>query len=255
MKNMVVIYPQDNINENAVDSYFKLECISLQNTIDTYLIKNLNNIPQNSIILYRGYMLNDLDYLHLINEIYKNQCIPFTIYDSYINCHYFDMWYDLCKDITANSIIIKDDENLINNIVKLVPWDKYFIKGRVKSNSLGSISTNINDTIRIINEIKQYYDSDGFFVFREYEEYITNSEQRYFVMNDKIYTDDKDIPDIIYSIKEKIASPFYTIDIAKRIDGVDRLIEIGDGQVSDRKNLSMITFIQMIREANELINK
>jgi len=38
---------------------------------------------------------------------------------------------------------------------------------------------------------------------------------------------------ILDAVKHLIASPFWSVDIAKRMDDEFRIVEIGDGQVSD----------------------
>jgi hypothetical protein len=40
--------------------------------------------------------------------------------------------------------------------------------------------------------------------------------------------------------------PFISIDVAEREDGVLRLLEIGDGQVSDRKKWGLQRFAAMV---------
>ena len=44
---------------------------------------------------------------------------------------------------------------------------------------------------------------------------------------------DAAIPEPVAFCAEAIASPFFSVDIARRADGVERIVEIGDGQVSD----------------------
>jgi hypothetical protein len=48
---------------------------------------------------------------------------------------------------------------------------------------------------------------------------------------------------------QRIASPFFSVDIAERRDGVLRIIELGDGQASDRKHWPVTRFVQMLASA------
>jgi ATP-grasp domain, R2K clade family 3 len=47
---------------------------------------------------------------------------------------------------------------------------------------------------------------------------------------------------------ETIASPFFSVDVARRVDGVERIVEIGDGQVSDLVGWSVERFVNIWRE-------
>jgi hypothetical protein len=47
---------------------------------------------------------------------------------------------------------------------------------------------------------------------------------------------------------EAIASPFFSVDVARRSDGVERIIEIGDGQVSDLVGWSVERFVDICRD-------
>jgi hypothetical protein len=39
--------------------------------------------------------------------------------------------------------------------------------------------------------------------------------------------------DLVLEVAKRISSPFFSVDLITREDGVQRVIEIGDGQVSD----------------------
>jgi len=45
---------------------------------------------------------------------------------------------------------------------------------------------------------------------------------------------------------QRVASPFFSVDVAERRDGILRVIEIGDGQVSDRKHWPAERFMRML---------
>lgn len=47
-------------------------------------------------------------------------------------------------------------------------------------------------------------------------------------------------------LRFRFASPFFTVDVALRRDGVLRIVEFGDGQVSDRKHWSCQSLIRML---------
>jgi ATP-grasp domain, R2K clade family 3 len=47
---------------------------------------------------------------------------------------------------------------------------------------------------------------------------------------------------------DAISSPFFSVDVARRADGVDRIVEIGDGQVSDLVGWSIERFVNIWSE-------
>jgi len=71
---------------------------------------------------------------------------------------------------------------------------------------------------------------------RRVEQYIDNTELRYFVFNGLAYSPNGSIPDILTSIVKLVDAPFFSADIVQRADSVLRLVELGDGPVSDKKH-------------------
>lgn len=68
---------------------------------------------------------------------------------------------------------------------------------------------------------------------RRVEEFIPESEQRYFVLNAQTHSATGDVPPIVEQCAQRIRSPFFSVDVVQRGDGVLRIVEVGDGQVSD----------------------
>jgi hypothetical protein len=54
------------------------------------------------------------------------------------------------------------------------------------------------------------------------------------------------VPEIVQRIAERIDSPFFSVDIVLALDDTLRLIELGDGQVSDRKKWPANRFVAML---------
>lgn len=70
---------------------------------------------------------------------------------------------------------------------------------------------------------------------RRLEDYHPASEKRYFVWRGKAHAHDGDVLEIVHEAAKLVSSQFFTVDVARRSDGVLRIVEQGDGQVSDRK--------------------
>jgi hypothetical protein len=88
---------------------------------------------------------------------------------------------------------------------------------------------------------------EGGLCVRRVEDFIAGSERRYFVLNRKPYAAEPGgaIPGPVACCAEAIASPFFSVDVARRADGIERIVEIGDGQVSDLVGWSVGRFVEI----------
>jgi hypothetical protein len=43
------------------------------------------------------------------------------------------------------------------------------------------------------------------------------------------------VPEVVEVAARRVDSPFFSVDTIRRRDGTTRIVELGDGQVSDRK--------------------
>lgn len=61
------------------------------------------------------------------------------------------------------------------------------------------------------------------------------TEQRYFVVDGQpfVASPNAPIPNIVSICAERIDSRFFAVDVVDRADGCKRIVELGDGQVSD----------------------
>jgi hypothetical protein len=55
---------------------------------------------------------------------------------------------------------------------------------------------------------------------------------------------------MVTTAASRISSPFFTVDVARREDGTLRIIELGDGQVSDRKHWSSERLLALLRASS-----
>ncbi|MEO1444701.1 MAG: ATP-grasp domain-containing protein, partial [Cyanobacteria bacterium J06635_11] len=46
----------------------------------------------------------------------------------------------------------------------------------------------------------------------------------------------------------RVSAPFYSVDIATTVEGTLQVVELGDGQVSDKKNWPLDRFVDMLIE-------
>ncbi len=193
-------------------------------------------------------MLNTEEYRQLHRAVALHGGTMLSSVDDYIRNHHITGWYERCREFTPETVITSADANFDELICDL-RWPAYFVKDYVKSltTNRGSIAENADEIREIIKLIAHYRgEIEGGVCLRHIEYFIDNTEHRYFILNKVVCSADNNIPHIIYDIADKINTPFFSADIAENTEGELRLIEIGDGQVSDIKEWDMEKFISML---------
>lgn len=259
---MQIVYPSDYFNRKKVDDVFEdeynhaknsgLTCLllSTQHTSDgKYLLSQ--SLEPDVPVLWRGWMLKPEEYQRLHRAVSDNGCKMLVSCEDYVSCHYITGWYDACKKYTPETVF-SPPEGDFDLITASLNWPAYFVKDYVKSltTSRGSIATSADDIREVIQAIETYRGGiEGGISLRKVENIIQESERRYFCLNHQVYASDDVVPGRLTEIARCINSPFFSIDVAENDTGELRLIEIGDGQVSDIKEWHAEKFIQMLGSA------
>jgi hypothetical protein len=160
---------------------------------------------------------------------------PFTTPQAYALCHHLPNWIALLADLTPETCVLPPDADFTTEIARL-GWGKVFVKDFVKSlkTSRGSVAETSDDVAAIIAELKHFRGTlEGGLCVRRFESFIAQSETRYFVIDGVAHGPQGKTSPLAIECAKRIASPFFSVDIALRADGVERVVEIGDGQVSD----------------------
>jgi hypothetical protein len=91
---------------------------------------------------------------------------------------------------------------------------------------------------------------EGGLCVRRVEPFVADSERRYFVLDGKAFSANGDpVPPLVETVAPRIPSRFFSVDVICRTDGVMRIVEIGDGQVSDLVGWSAGAFVGIWAEA------
>jgi hypothetical protein len=207
------------------------------------------NIPANSDVVYRGWMVKSEEYAALTRAIEASGAKPFTDLNEYLSTHHLPNWHSLLSDLTPETRVYPQDADIIAELQQL-NWDRYFLKDFVKSlkTSRGSVIHDPSEAPAIIAEMLEYRgEIEGGLCVRRYEDFIPESEQRYFVLEGIGYSasDTNSLPDIFQQCSERICSKFFSVDVVQRRDGELRVVEIGDGQVSDLVGWTPSAFASM----------
>ncbi len=257
---MIFLFPGDYFNYKKVDDMYLDEMTSLQQagfTTATISIESLSSpIPKVSEILspkteviYRGWMLTPSDYQLLVREIERLGTTAYISVANYLATHYLPNWYHSIADLTPETKFYPCDDRLESEL-NILGWEKFFIKDYVKSlkTSLGAIIDRPSEIGAVIAEMEKFRGTiEGGICVRRVEYFIPESERRYLVINGKPFAanETENIPKIVEKCANRIESKFFSIDIIDRRDGVQRVVEIGDGQVSGLVGWSTARFAQI----------
>lgn len=192
-------------------------------------------IPADATVVYRGWMVSGPEYDSLAKSIQSRGGRPLTSPEAYRTCHYLPNWYPLVEQLTPETRVFPTDANLTAELSTL-GWGKFFLKDYVKSlkTSAGSVVSKPEDAQVVVSEMEKFRGTiEGGVCVRRFEAFRPDSETRYFVIRGVPHAALGEPPDIVWECARRIPSPFFAVDIAFREDGVLRVVEIGDGQVSD----------------------
>ena len=212
-------------------------------------------IPKDAVVLYRGWMLSKAEYDFLLCGVERLGARIFISTDQYISTHHLPNWYHLIKEFTPETVIT-NPESITSDYIAKLGWNGLFVKDYVKSlkTSLGSRIDDFTKLPLVIAEMRHYRGGiEGGLCLRELEDFEPDSEIRFFVYSGVPFGPDPNmkIPDIVVHASSLVRSPFFSVDVAKRVDGVLRIIEIGDGQVSDLVGWSEKRFLEIFKPTNQ----
>lgn len=252
------LFPSDPFSPRAADELFREQMSALTEAgfsasvvPDTVVEegKPLRGIPAGSRVVYRGWMLRPDGYERLAAAIENAEATPFTTAEEYVAAHYLPNWYPLVREFTPETRVFPPDEKLVMRLEAL-GWDAYFVKDYVKSlkTSFGSLIHEPSQITQVLAEMHKFRgEIEGGVCIRRVEDFQPDSERRYFVLEGRPTGPDasEEIPDLVRTCAERIPSPFFSADVAKRQGGRLRIVEIGDGQVSDLVGWSPTGFAQL----------
>jgi hypothetical protein len=180
-------------------------------------------------LLLRGWMFKPSEYNQLQQLVESRGLRLITSAEEYRSCHWLNGWYDRLKDFTAETSY---SESAISD------WGQAFVKDQVKSCTVAGppIVSNLEELEALKARMVEFRgEIEGGLCFRRVESYL--QETRLFVWHGRIHGLNLEARarELAEQVSSRIHSRFYTIDLGLRQDGVWRLIELGDGQVSDLK--------------------
>ncbi|WP_404941121.1 ATP-grasp domain-containing protein [Pseudomonas danubii] len=260
---MHLLYPSDPFDpkrpdEHYLDEYEAVLAAGLNASLFSFedfesgRFKASPALPDDEPVLYRGWMLTPEGYGALLEHLHAKDAKEFTSLAHYRHCHHLPEWYPLLARYTSETRVLAPDTDFIQALADL-NWPGYFIKDYVKSlnTGSGSLVDSPADIAPLVERMRQYRGQiEGGICVRRREDYLEDSERRYFVLNGKAHAAQGEVPALVNECAALIDSRFFSVDVVLRADGVLRLVELGDGQVSDRKEWSAQRFAAMLGAAD-----
>jgi hypothetical protein len=202
-------------------------------------------------VLLRGWMLTVGQYETLADLLAGRHAPLFTCVAHYRLCHHLPEWYPQLQTYTPDTVFAPEGADY-EVALSAKSWDRYFVKDHVKSLSTGrgSFCRSVVEIESVVKELRKYRgDIEGGVAIRQVEAFRRETEDRYFVVRGKAFSRTGEIPDAVAVAARQIASPFFSVDTVLRDDGVLRIVELGDGQVSDRKQWTVGQMLEVIKAA------
>ncbi|MGO2155543.1 MAG: ATP-grasp domain-containing protein [Serratia proteamaculans] len=245
---MQIIYPDDYSNLHKPDEAFEQEYLCARDSgIHCLLLASeaaamgkyqfSGPIEPYAPVIWRGWMLTADEYRQLHGTVTAQGGEMLESPEDYICNHHITGWYERCQAYTPETVITTHDADF-ESLTRQLQWPAYFVKDYVKSltTSRGSIARNAEEITEILRLIVQFRGHiEGGVSLRRVEEFVNNSERRYFVLNGRVFSSDEQVPEFVNEVARCVDTPFYSIDVVENSVGELRLVEIGDGQVSDIK--------------------
>lgn len=219
-----------------------------------------------SPLLYRGWMVQPKAYRQLEAALAARDVTLTVSTDHFERCHHLPNWYSLAVDQTANSVWtasadLEDFSAALEQLGSGAAVIKDFSKSEKAYWDEAMFIPDVTDTdaarrvaSRFIELRDDYF--DGGFVIRRFENYEPGECRSWWVNGVCVLvTAHPDTPDTTPDIDPddlprlaETPSPFFTMDVARNVDSRElRIVELGDGQVSDRPvSTSADRFIEAI---------
>ncbi|MBD2608607.1 ATP-grasp domain-containing protein [Scytonema hofmannii FACHB-248] len=257
---MRFLFPSDYFNPNKADAAYLEQVASMQNagfatsvisleSLGSDLSKIIPVPTPDSKVVYRGWMLSPGDYELLVSVVESTGASVLTSKAEYLATHYLINWYPLITDLTPETKFYSVDDDLQSELNRL-GWNGFFIKDYVKclKTSVGSMIDKPSEIETVVAQMQKFRGSiEGGICVRRIEDFVSETERRYFVVYGKPFAalPDEEIPEIVSECAKRIRSQFFSVDVIERKDGTKRIVEIGDGQVSDIVGWTVERFTQL----------
>ncbi|MFG3421005.1 ATP-grasp domain-containing protein [Micromonospora sp. NPDC048063] len=265
---MMLLVPADVLRPRRPDEHFADEAeAARQAGIDVAVIDHdafvrgqadgaaVDRVPKSADAVYRGWMLRSEQYAALVRALAGRGATVRTSPEHYRRAHELPGWYPAIEGHTPESVWTSgDDRRGFLHACAALGCGPAVLRDYSKSMKHywheASFIPDVADrdaAWRVAGRFRQLRGDDfaGGFVLRQFESFVGAEVRTWWVEGScRLVTAHPDTPEHQPPTKLDLAAveasmqaldlPFVTADLALRDDGRWRIVEIGDGQVSDR---------------------
>jgi len=263
---MLLLVPADVLRPRRPDAHFGAEADAARASgIKVALVDHdalasgdadeaVRRVPADDDAVYRGWMLRGERYEAFSGALARRGVTLRTSAEQYRRAHELPGWYPSLESVTPRSVWTVGDDRIAFDraCVELGPGPavlRDYTKSMKHYWAEAAFIPESSDTEAawaVASRFRELRADDmvGGFVLREFEEFTSSETRTWWVNGGCVligpHPDTPDLPladpDLtqVSPLVADLKLPFITVDLVLRADGRWRVVEIGDGQVSDR---------------------
>lgn len=259
---MRVLYPNSIFKSTRVDEHFAEEASLLSEfpivySVEDGRITGRGFEVEGETLLYRGWILTPTEYEELDAAVRKAGGELLVSPEQYRRTQFGNGWLPLMEGITPKTAVLPynvSDEEIVEQ-ARLLGASQLVLKGASKSakHDWGNamFAKDISQLPRILNGFRGYVTAseETTILLREYEEWKLDELRLWWVDGKLAYTglhpesigdlDTEDLENFLPVLEARVSSlncPILTTDLAQSHDGAWRVVEVGNGQVTQPRN-------------------
>jgi len=278
---LTLLFPSDVLEPQKVDAHFRGEADAARRldvevrrldhdaALAGEMAQALSRFggPPAGPLLYRGWMIPPGRYRELADALAERGASLLIDADDFARSHHLPSWYAAAGDQTAESIWTSgSDLDAFVDALGRLGSGAAVVKDYSKSEKAywheAMFIPDVTDTAAALAIAERFLELrdeffDGGFVVRRFENYDPGESRTWWIDGEcALVTAHPDTPDVAGPVVDvgelprldPVPSAFFTMDIAREAgSGRLRIVEIGDGQVSDRPaSTDATTFIAAV---------
>ncbi|ONI85118.1 hypothetical protein ALI22I_29455 [Saccharothrix sp. ALI-22-I] len=275
---MMLLVPADPLRPTRPDAHFASEAAAARDAGHRVVVvdhdalargeaaRAVAKVPAAEDAVYRGWMLRSEHYAAFADALGQRGTVLRTTADQYRSAHELPGWYDDFKDLTPESVWTEGfDRTGFEHARERLHEGPAVLRDYTKSMKHhwheAAYIPDLADAEAAWNVARRFTelrddDATGGFVLRRFEPFTSTEVRTWWVdgscaligPHPDTPNEVPDAPDLAEVGPLVRHLRFVTVDLARRGDGVWRVVELGDGQVSDRPSTTAAdTMIAILR--------
>jgi hypothetical protein len=251
---MLLLVPADVLRPRRPDDHFRAEFEAARaaghevGLID-HDAATPTTTPKSDDAVYRGWMLTAERYASLAEDLRSRDVTLRTTPEQYRANHELPGWYDLIRPVTPETVWTEGEDGFTEACARLGSGPavlRDYTKSMKHYWDEAAFIPDVADTaaaVRVAARFRELRGDDftGGYVLRRFEEFTGAEVRTWWVGGEcRLITAHPDTPDALppddVDLPPQLASitSFVSADLVRHADGRWRVVEVGDGQVSDR---------------------